>query len=228
MPLYITAWPEIGTNTVISASHCERQQGEVESETAKRCCAQRPLTLDTERPMSQDASTKSSKSSKRKPLMAERLRELLHYDPPTGTWTRLKSRNNSNAKSGAIAGCVCKNGYKVICIDDRLYLGHRLAFLYMTGRWPVHEIDHKDGVPGHDWWENLREAQHIENTRNTRKRSDNTSGFKGVSWSTSDKKWRARIGKNSTFIGLFTTPEEAHAAYCKAAIARYGEFARFD
>lgn len=35
-----------------------------------------------------------------------------------------------------------------------------------------------------------------------------------------------RDGKNK-HLGMFTTPEAAHAAYCAAALERFGEFAKF-
>jgi len=74
---------------------------------------------------------------------------------------------------------------------------------------------------------NLRVCSVAENTRNMIKPKHNTSGYKGVSWHNQNKKWRASIGKNKKYytIGLFSTPEEAHAAYCKAAEAIFGEYA---
>lgn len=57
----------------------------------------------------------------------------------------------------------------------------------------------------------------------------NKSGYKGVSWHAGGKKWQAhvRIEGVNQYLGLFGTPEEAHAAYCAAAVAGRGEFARF-
>jgi hypothetical protein len=63
-----------------------------------------------------------------------------------------------------------------------LYREHRLAWLYMTGEWPTHEIDHINGDRVDNRFCNLREATASENRWNSRKRVNNTSGYKGVSW----------------------------------------------
>lgn len=75
---------------------------------------------------------------------------------------------------------------------------------------------------------NLRLANHSENAGNTKKRSDNKSGYKGVCWHKAACRWIAQIQKNNKtiYLGLYSTPEEAHAAYRKAAEQLHGEFAR--
>jgi hypothetical protein len=55
-------------------------------------------------------------------------------------------------------------------------------------------------------------------------RSDNTSGFLGVSWDKRSQKWRAQIsidGRNRV-LGAFATPEQANEAYQIAAAVRSG------
>ena len=76
--------------------------------------------------------------------------------------------------------------------------------------------------------ENLRIATIGQNNRNKRKYKTNTSGFKGVSLHTASKKWSAQIrcGGNPIYLGLFETPEEAHAAYSLKAKELHKEFAR--
>lgn len=90
------------------------------------------------------------------------------------------------------------------------------------------EVDHINGDGLDNRRCNLRLAKHAENMRNRRMPASNTSGFKGVSWHTRSRKWKAQIciGGRPTSLGLFTTPEAAHAAYVEAAVAFYGEFAR--
>ena len=76
---------------------------------------------------------------------------------------------------------------------------------------------------------NLRLATSSENRRNSRTPSNNTSGYKGVSWRAKDKKWRASIavlGKQ-TQLGHHLTAELAHQAYCEAATKLHGDFANF-
>jgi hypothetical protein len=159
-------------------------------------------------------------------LNASRLREVLSYDPETGAFTWLVSTAR-HRRIGDVAGCV-KDGYRQIGIDGRRYRAHRLAWLWMTGEWPSAEIDHINGDPADNRIANLRPATSSQNKANARKRSRNTSGWKGVSWHARDRKWRAMIGVagRQQHLGYFDCPAEAHAAYVRAAEHHFGEFAR--
>lgn len=160
-------------------------------------------------------------------LTAARLRELLAYDPESGYFTRRSA--SSTAKAGERAGYTHKGtGYVIICVDGARFVGQRLAWLYITGAWPLHEIDHKDLDRSNNKWGNLREATHQQNCANLPRPKNNKSGFKGVYWLVANSKWRAHIRHNGKLrhLGLFDTPEAAHQAYYAAAIGLYGEFAR--
>lgn len=92
------------------------------------------------------------------------------------------------------------------------------------------EVDHIDLNPLHNWRSNLRLATRAQNGANRSRQRNNTSGFKGVSWDSVNKKWRATIqvaGKQK-FLGRYSSPEEAYAKYCEAAKQYYGEFARYE
>lgn len=160
-------------------------------------------------------------------LTQERLKQVLRYDPATGNFMWLI---NLRARSipGNIAGSKRKGGPTHITIDTKRYKAHRLAWLYMTGGWPVGHIDHANGSNSDNRWQNLREATMSQNIANAKRRTDNSSGFKGVSWDSRAKRWVAYINKNQRkrHIGTFHSPEEAHAAYVRAAKALFGEFAR--
>ena len=160
-------------------------------------------------------------------LTAERLRELLRYDPGTGIFSWLIWRSRS-ARAGDIAGHVYSNGYVYIKIEGRNYLAHRLAWLYMTGEWPKDEIDHENTIRSENWWDNLREATGFQNKANTKKSAANTSGLKGVSFHRRSNKWMAQIKSQGRhhYLGLFDAPEAAHAAYANAARRLHGAFAR--
>lgn len=147
-------------------------------------------------------------------LTLARLRELLHYDPDTGIFTRVK--RCGRMKAGAIAGTKHKDGRVIICIDCVLYKAHRLAWLYVYGKWPDGEIDHKDTNGFHNWIDNLRLATHSQNGQNKRRALSNSkSGILGVRWHLHTKKWSACISVNGKqrHIGLFATAEEACAAH---------------
>jgi len=148
-------------------------------------------------------------------ITQERLRELLTYDPISGLFQWRVRRGGKRA--GSVAGCTGgPNGSVVIRVDYVLYLAHRLAWFYTTGSWPNPEIDHKDGDEGNNVWTNLREATQAQNMQNTKHRSNNVSGYRGVS--RFRDKWQASIGLNgkSFHLGYFVDPEEAHAAYLSA------------
>lgn len=164
----------------------------------------------------------------REQITAERLRELLSYDPETGTF-RWNVTRGGTGRAGSVAGCIDETtGYRRICIDGRRYYAHRLAWFYMTGEWPVEEIDHRNTVRGDDRWENLREASHAGNRQNSGKRRTNTSGLKGVSWHAGASKWMAKIQVNGrqVYLGLFTNIDAAAAAYTTASERLHGEFGR--
>ena len=78
--------------------------------------------------------------------------------------------------------------------------------------------------------QNLRRCTRRESQRNRRPQSNNTSGFKGVSWSRPCGRWTARInsGKIYEYLGLFLSAEEAAHAYDEAAKKYHGEFAHLN
>lgn len=146
-------------------------------------------------------------------LTAEKLRELLHYDPETGVFTWTVKPANS-AKAVTVAGHTGVIGYRHIRVHGKLHLAHRLAWLYVYGTWPNGNLDHINRTRSDNRIANLREADHQQNGRNMSKRLDNTSGHPGVAWSCRKSKWRARIVHNHLdfHLGYFTTLEDAVAA----------------
>src|SRR5258708_29459456 len=115
-------------------------------------------------------------------LTQKTLQEILSYDPETGIWIWINPPNHNRRLLGKVAGNIAADGYRKIRIDRVLYISSRLAFLYMIGGWPKEEMDHIDRDSSNDRWVNLREATGYENKYNCSLRSDNTTGYKGVSW----------------------------------------------
>ena len=93
---------------------------------------------------------------------------------------------------------------------------------------PGMETDHIDGNTLNNQEENLRVCTHAENNRNKGKQSNNTSGYKGVQWSSRGKKWQARIKINGKTISLrmFANKEDAARRYDTAVFEYHGEFAK--
>lgn len=160
------------------------------------------------------------------------LHEILDYRPETGIFVWKKRQDVGawwNGKfSGKIAGCINKKGI-IIYINSSPYFAHRLAWVYMYGDSLDGEkiIDHKNCDPHQNRINNLRVSSHGQNCSNSRKWTKKSLP-KGVSIQPCGAGYRARIGMDGRVknLGTFTTPEEAHAAYCKAAIRYKGEFAR--
>lgn len=154
---------------------------------------------------------------KAKELTAERLRELLSYDPETGVFTWRVGGHGR--RSGDVAGCDNGAGYVKIIIDGRNRLAHRLAWLYTHGRWPECFIDHRNGDRADNRIANLRECSPAQNQHN-RHRADrgSASGLIGAHRQPHSRRWRATIkaGGKHRHIGTFDTPEAAHAAYLQA------------
>jgi hypothetical protein len=91
--------------------------------------------------------------------------------------------------------------------------------------WPL--VDHINGDGLDNRRCNLRPATLVENARNRRLPSNNTSGFKGVNWHRGNGKWAASItadGRRHS-LGYHDSPEDAGRAYDAAAIRLHGEFA---
>jgi hypothetical protein len=156
-------------------------------------------------------------------LTQERLKELFSYDPETGLFVRIKKSGKSCSRIGSIVGAIGSHGYFMISIDNTRYLCHRLAFLYMTGNWPLAYVDHIDQNKRNNRFKNLREVSNRENMQNSSIPKHSTTRILGVSYEKRRKCWRATIcvdGKQ-VYLGQFKTPEEAGDAR-KDANLKYG------
>lgn len=150
----------------------------------------------------------------------QRIVELLDYNPETREFTR--------CSTGKRAEVATPEGYLLIRLDGHSLSAHRLAWIYFYGEAPPKMIDHKDGDKANNRIANLRPANNSQNGANSERPSNNTSGFKGVCLYRKLGRYAARItfkGK-SHHLGMYDTPEEAHAAYVHAATAVWGEYAR--
>jgi hypothetical protein len=168
-------------------------------------------------------------------LTVERLKEVLMYEPESGRFIHLPrpgsdqpTKTWNTRYAGKIAGRVRSDGRRQLCIDKKFYLAARVAWLYMTGKWPNPEVDHENTDCGDDRWDNLREASRQQNACNTRLRHHSKAGLKGVRWHRKNKKWEAKITVHSRqiYLGCYITKEAAHQAYCSAAARLHGDFAR--
>lgn len=152
------------------------------------------------------------------------LHSILHYDPMTGEFV-WRANRGGKACAGSIAGTIKDNGYVTISVNSRRYYAHRLAWLYIHGVWPCHQLDHIDGDKTNNTIMNLREATHSQNNA-CRPHNVGVTGLRGVTPLRNRYIAQIKFSRKRIHLGVFDTPEEAHAAYCKAAQELHGEFAR--
>jgi hypothetical protein len=159
-------------------------------------------------------------------LTQNRLKERLKYNQSTGKFIWLSSQYHPGL-IGTTAGSSDAHGYRIIYVDGIPYKAHRLAFLYVLGRWPRRGVDHKNEIKGDNRWRNLREATPAQNNHHRGAGRSNSSGFKGVDFFKAQGKWRARIASHGVkhHLGYYATPAEAARVYDAMAITLHGEFA---
>lgn len=156
-------------------------------------------------------------------LTAERLREVLDYNPETGVFTWRVIRKGVTV--GSRAGTPHSKGYRTIRIDYVAHYEHVLAWLHTHGVRPTDQLDHRNRVRNDNRLSNLRPATGGENNQNVGLLPRNTSGHPGVSWDRRRDKWAVRIGiqGRQKHVGYFTDLEEAAEAY-RVAKAKYHTF----
>ena len=152
----------------------------------------------------------------KKQLTLAEAQSQLTYDPSSGTFTRV-TRPSYNASAGGISKAL---GYLLISVCGKQYYGHRLAWFYSTGRWPVGQIDHVNGDRADNRLCNLRDVSIQVNRQNQRKphARKKSSALLGVTFVPRKNKWVAQIQVNGhrSSLGYFATQEQAYAAYVTA------------
>lgn len=89
-------------------------------------------------------------------LTQSRLKKVLSYDPNTGLFTWLV--NNGNTKTGDVAEANTTKGHVTIIVDSKRYYAHQLAWLYVRGYFPEHDIGHRNGIHDDNRFSNLHEV----------------------------------------------------------------------
>ena len=116
--------------------------------------------------------------------------------------------------------CSTRHGYYVtghITIDGKPknLLLHRFI---MDVKESDVEVDHYDNNPLNNTNENLRLVSREQNLQNRTIQSNNTSGYRGVSFHKRKNKWQASVKENGgkqKYLGIFETAEEANEAVVK-------------
>lgn len=170
----------------------------------------------------------------KQPISVDELRRILDFNPDTGVfiWKHRPEHNiQRNARfTGKAAGTTPTScGYGQINLNNLgVCRAHRLAWLHYYGEWPPQQLDHINGNRLDNRIINLRLATNAQNGRNRPASIKNKTKLKGVSLHKLSGLYRASITKDYKYhyLGYFSTPEEAHSAYCRAAEHLHEEFAR--
>lgn len=146
-------------------------------------------------------------------LTAERLRELLDYDSLTGLFRWRVARSGRGSKDW-FAGAAHGSGYLVVCVEQRNYRAHRLAWLHVKGVWPRRTIDHRNRVKSDNRFDNLRDVSLRVNVQN---HGDPFSGIERRERKTGTR-WRARISHFGRLVnvGTFDSEQAARDAIVEA------------
>lgn len=152
-----------------------------------------------------------------KKLTQAYLKSILKYCAKTGNFTWLVAPNR-RIRVGQMAGSMCHD-YPAIRINSKLYLAHRLVWLYTYGYFPngdKFQMDHIDGDKSNNKLVNLREATRSENMRNKPHRQKKKLSVKGV-YQTRNGTFRTTITNPSTkiveYLGTYLTLQEAYNVY---------------
>ena len=148
------------------------------------------------------------------------LQERLSYDKDTGVFNWIKPTSR-RIKVGAIAGSPNSDGYILIKFGGMNLKAHRIAWAFVHGKFPEHELDHINRNPSDNRIENLRLANRSTNTINRESNPMSSTGVRGVSKSKNGGYQAAiRVPTGILYLGYFDTLWEARIAAESGRIAR--------
>jgi len=151
-------------------------------------------------------------------LTSDFARRYFIYNPCTGLFMR-RSTND-------LCGAVRDDGYARVYIGSYPYLAHKMAWFYMFDEWVA--VDHKNLQRADNKITNLRKATSSQNAMNRERPQGTSNPYRGVYPSGSKFRAQIKVNQKIIYLGTFTTAEEAHDTYLKAAKEHFGEFAYVD
>lgn len=138
--------------------------------------------------------------------------------------------HKNGVKAGYVAGRLCaKDGRFDIKVNGKCYSRSRIVWEIHFGSIPAGlYVDHINGNTSDDRVSNLRLATPSQNSFNKSLPKSNSSGFKGVTWNKSCKKWQVLIHKNKKpiYLGVYSDIELADLVASEAREKYFGEFNR--
>ena len=157
-------------------------------------------------------------------IIPEDIGDFIDYNPETGVLTNKVDRGQ-RIKKDQVTGCKGKF-YTHIIFRWLNYPAHRVCYFLHTGVDPKEMyVDHIDGDGHNNKFSNLRLVTKKENSRNSKRPSNNSSGVTGVTWHKLKSKWQAQVCDNYKIkhLGTFDNFEEAVAVRIAAEHRFYGK-----
>lgn len=155
-------------------------------------------------------------------LSHEEIKALFFYNPETGILYKRGTEEPVGFKGS--------RGYVLVNINGKMIGAHRIAHMWMLGKWPPRIVDHVNGDPSDNRWANLRLASPAHNAQNRRPvdRILEKNGYKGVT-RTKGGRWIVKVQahwKLTSALGSFDSAYLAHQAYKKIVREQHGQFAK--
>lgn len=137
-------------------------------------------------------------------------RKIKYEDDKVWVWRELKTKPSDWWE---LKGCVTKDGYRQVNINNKIYQHHRLVYFIHNPEWDIHNsstdnmIDHIDRNQLNNSIENLRVATNTQNQWNR--------DVKGYCFNKASGKYRAQIRVDGKLkhLGLFVNEDDARNAY---------------
>jgi len=161
----------------------------------------------------------------------DHIHKYMSYNPDTGSMTWKKSTGGGQTL-GAEVGHTNSKGYRGCKVCGRSYKLHRLIWLYQTGSFPKHDIDHINRNRSDNRWSNLRDVKSDVNAYNHKVRKDSKTGISGVSVTCDKYKLpyhvRIAVDNEEKHLGFYKTLDEAamvrYNAECKYGLHEAMEY----
>lgn len=165
------------------------------------------------------------------PLSVEEIRQRLDVDLASGICRWIDPTKHHLNLIGQVAGgkrpSSENKSYWVIKLNGIPYKRSQIVLTVATGIWPTEAVDHINGNSLDDRAENLRHATWTQNAWNHKTRAKKSNLPMGVRVLKGSTQFQARIccDKKMHFLGMYPTPDLAHAAYLAKRKELFGEFA---
>ena len=130
--------------------------------------------------------------------------EEIDYDPSSGIF--VWKRQSHGRKSGPV-GTKRKDGYKVIMVNGKQWLAHRLAWVLHHGEEPPAVIDHINRDKSDNRIENLRDGTNGVNEMNAKIPSNSAFGISGVRRASKPGNFQAYFAKRGAFKSFYHGPD---------------------